>query len=242
MPYSKVPLSPIQLNDIARCEQLIRYEFTDKWLLAAALTHASGALARLQSNERLEFLGDSVLGFIVCDYLYKRFPAALEGELTRMKSTLVSRQSCLNWAQQWNLQSVLQVGRGITQRGTLPQSILADLFEAIVGAVYLDGGIGRTIQLLEPFIQSELEQITARDNLLDAKSTLQQHCQKQGFGTPIYVVLEEVGPDHEKSFLVAAQIGKQRYPASWGKTKKEAEQLAADDALKVILEQSDCEN
>lgn len=241
MPHSKVPLSPLQLNDIARCEQLIGYEFTDKRLLASALTHASGALARLQSNERLEFLGDSVLGFVVCDFLYRRFPGALEGELTRMKSSLVSRQSCLIWAQLWDLQSVLQVGRGITQRGTLPQSILADMFEAIVGAVYLDGGIARTTQILEPLIQSELDQITARDNLLDAKSMLQQHCQKQGSGTPVYVVLEETGPDHEKSFLVAAQIGKQRYPASWGKTKKEAEQLAANDALKMLLEQADQE-
>jgi ribonuclease-3 len=236
MSNSELPLSPIQLNDIAKCEQLIGYEFVNKRLLAAALTHASGALARLQSNERLEFLGDSVLGFVVCDVLYRRFPEALEGELTRIKSTLVSRHACLAWAQAWDLQSVLQVGRGITQRGVLPQSILADMFEAIVGAVYLDAGIEKTHQILEPLILSGIDEFTKRDQLLDAKSTLQQHCQKQGLGTPVYIVLEEVGPDHEKSFLVAAQIGKRRFAPSWGKTKKEAEQLAAHDAINSLLE------
>ncbi|HMP80038.1 MAG TPA: ribonuclease III domain-containing protein, partial [Pirellulaceae bacterium] len=115
-------------DDVARCEALIGYAFRNKQLLAEALTHASGANTRLCSNERLEFLGDSVLGFLVCHFLYEQCPDLLEGDMTKIKSIVVSGQTCAQLAEKLGLRSVLRVGKGIGRRGGVPASLMSDVF------------------------------------------------------------------------------------------------------------------
>src|SRR5271157_5393216 len=130
---------PLQLM-LQGCEERVGYTFSDKSLLLAALTHASGAEHRLASNERLEFLGDAILGAVVCELLYRQYPEYLEGELTRVKSVVVSRQTCARISEALGMQEFLILGKGMTTHPTVPSSLLADVFESLVAAVYLDGG------------------------------------------------------------------------------------------------------
>src|SRR5277367_6186209 len=129
-----------QLGQFERCERRIGYEFRDKTLLGAALTHASGAQHRLASNERLEFLGDAILGAVVCELLYAQYPEYLEGDLTKIKSIVVSRQTCAKISEALNLQEFLVLGKGMTTHPSVPPSLLADVFESLIAAIYLDGG------------------------------------------------------------------------------------------------------
>src|SRR5215475_11381461 len=127
-------------GELERCERRIGYEFRDKSLLGAALTHASGAQHRLASNERLEFLGDAILGAVVCELLYTQYPDYLEGDLTKVKSVVVSRQTCAKISEALGMQEFLVLGKGMTTHPTVPPSVLADVFESLVAAIYLDGG------------------------------------------------------------------------------------------------------
>ncbi|MFM9023897.1 MAG: ribonuclease III [Planctomycetaceae bacterium] len=217
--------------DVAECQRRIGHEFRDPGLLVAALTHASGAQHRLASNERLEFLGDAILGFLVCETLYRAFPDSLEGDLTRIKSVVVSRETCSRISAQLGLVDFLIVGKGLATNRSVPQSVLSDLFESLVAAVYLDGGIDAVRPLVERYVLPEIEQVVSGAQGSNHKSLLQQLAQRDFGLTPTYEVLEEAGPDHSKSFHVAAQIGGRRYPPAWGRNKKEAEQRAASNAL-----------
>lgn len=215
---------------LADCEQSIGYRFADKSLLRDALTHASGVADRLESNERLEFLGDAILGAIVCELLFRRFPGYLEGELTRLKSVLVSRQTCAKVSASIGLGRFLILGKGIPSN-QLPSSLLADVFESLVAAVYLDGGGEAAHQFVERFLGAEIE-VAATDVLGgDYKSQLQQITQREFGATPNYQVVDEKGPDHCKWFKVAALVRTRIFPAAWGRSKKEAEQRAARNAL-----------
>jgi ribonuclease-3 len=217
--------------DVAECQRRIGHEFRDPGLLVAALTHASGAQHRLASNERLEFLGDAILGFLVCETLYRAFPESLEGDLTRIKSVVVSRETCSRISAQLGLVDFLIVGKGLATNRSVPQSVLSDLFESLVAAVYLDGGIDAVRPLVERYVLPEIEQVVSGAQGSNHKSLLQQLAQRDFGLTPTYEVLEEAGPDHSKNFHVAAQIGGRRYPPAWGRNKKEAEQRAACNAL-----------
>src|SRR5215475_7502505 len=139
------------------CEERIGYTFQDKRLLQAALTHASGAEHRLASNERLEFLGDAILGAVVCELLYRQYPQYLEGDLTRIKSIVVSRQTCAKISEGLGMQEFLILGKGMTTSPSVPPSLLADVFESLVAAIYLDGGDEAVRPFVNAFIGPEVE-------------------------------------------------------------------------------------
>ncbi len=218
-------------DDHARCEERIAYEFKDKSLLKCALTHASGAENRLASNERLEFLGDAILGFIVCEMLYEMFPDLLEGDLTQIKSAVVSRQTCARISSSLGLGEFIIVGRGISTGSQFPSSLLSNTFESLVAAIYLDGGAESALEFVRVHLEPEIEIAHTGQGDLDYKSMLQQTVQREMGTTPTYIVLEEKGPDHSKQFLVAAQINHQAYTPAWGHNKKAAEQRAASNAI-----------
>ncbi len=213
------------------CEERIGYDFADKSLLRAALTHASGALHRLASNERLEFLGDAILGSIVCELLYHRYPEYLEGELTRVKSVVVSRQTCAKISVSLGMRDFLILGKGMTTYPTIPSSLLADVFESLIAAIYLDGGVQFVRDFIEKHLGPEIDLAAEEETGGNYKSVLQQVAQREHGTTPTYQLLDEKGPDHSKCFKISAQVGPNRYQAAWGRNKKEAEQRAARNAL-----------
>lgn len=220
------------------CEERIGYVFLDKSLLRAALTHASGAQHRLGSNERLEFLGDAILGAVVSEFLFLQYPHALEGELTHIKSIVVSRQTCARISQALGLEEFLILGKGLTTQGPTPESVLADVWESLVAAIYLDGGLEAARRFIQTHLRPEIEAVVEGESNANYKSLLQQLAQREYGVTPTYELVDERGPDHCKYFQVAAQIGAGRYPPAWGRTKKEAEQLAARNALQKLTGQS----
>jgi len=218
----------------ARCERRVGYVFRDKLMLRAALTHASGAEHRLASNERLEFLGDAILGFVVCEMLFHQFPQYLEGELTKIKSVVVSRQTCAKISEALGLQEFLILGKGMTTTPTVPPSVLADVFESLVAAIYLDGGHEAARLFINTYIGPEVELAAAGELGGNYKSLLQQFAQREFGSTPTYHLLDEKGPDHSKCFKMVAQVSGQRYQPAWGRNKKEAEQRAACNALSEL--------
>ena len=218
-------------ENLERCQDAIGYKFNSADLLHSALTHASGANNRLTSNERLEFLGDAILGSVICELLYHRFPQYLEGDLTRIKSVVVSRRTCTKLSKQLGLQEFLILGKGMTTQSHVPASVMADVFESLVAAMYLDGGIESTREFIHRWVGPEIDRAVNGYHGGNYKSVLQQLSQKQFGYTPIYHVLDEKGPDHSKCFKVSAQINRQSYPPAWGRNKKEAEQRAAFHAL-----------
>lgn len=219
---------------LVQCEQLIGYEFGDKQLLEVCLTHASGARSRLESNERLEFLGDSILGAVVCDQLYRQFPEATEGELTRIKSEVVSRATCAILAREIGLHLVIKLGKGIDRERDLPDSILAGVFESIIAGIYYDAGYEIARNFVSRWTEDYVRRILENQGEKNSKSILQQLAQKRFGETPIYALLEEKGPDHSKHFQISAMIGRRQFPPAWGTNKKEAEQRAAANALLEI--------
>ncbi|MEN6452608.1 MAG: ribonuclease III [Thermoguttaceae bacterium] len=217
-----------------RLEELQRridYRFKDPNLLRSAVTHASGAEHRLASNERLEFLGDAILGVVVCEILYQRFPEFLEGELTRLKSIVVSRQTCAKLSEAIGMQEFLILGKGMTTHPSVPSSLLADVFESLVAAIYLDGGDAASRRFISDAIGPEIDLAAEGETGSNYKSLLQQLAQREHGITPTYQLLDEKGPDHSKCFKMAAQVGSNRYQPAWGRNKKEAEQRAARNAL-----------
>ncbi len=216
------------------CETVLGYRFDDRGLLSLALTHASIARTRSDSNERIEFLGDAILGAVVCEMLYRRFPDEPEGDLTRMKSTLVSRRTCAVAAERMGLDDLLMTGKGLSSRSSVPTSVNAAVYEAIVGALYLDGGLEVARAFVEKSLADDIDEIGTRGGARNFKSRLQQLAQRASGETPVYRLLDEKGPDHSKCFEVAAYVGETEYPSAWGPNKKEAEQLAARNALRAM--------
>lgn len=216
------------------CEQRIGYVFGNKAYLQSALTHASGAQHRLVSNERMEFLGDAILGAVVSDLLYHRFPEYLEGDLTKVKSVVVSRTTCAKVSEALGLDEFLVLGKGMTTHPTVPPSLLADVFESLVAALYLDGGHDAARTFIERHMAPEIEAAVGGDAVGNYKSLLQHLAQREHNTTPTYQLLDEKGPDHSKCFKISAQIGRNRYQPAWGRNKKEAEQRAARNALSEL--------
>jgi ribonuclease-3 len=208
--------------------------------LDKSLTHSSAADNRLLSNERLEFLGDSVLAVVICQTIFERFPNYLEGELTKMKSMLVSRGTCARIARQFGLQKCLKVGKGMASSRALSGSLAAGLLEAIIAAIYLDGGFDVAQSFILRVFGSLIDQADAEQAQGNYKSMLQQHAQEKFNVTPAYVLLDEQGPDHNKCFETAVVIAQHHFPSAWGTNKKEAEQKAAFNALVElgVIEQS----
>jgi ribonuclease-3 len=213
------------------CQEAIGYRFQKPELLRAALTHTSGANTRAASNERLEFLGDSVLGLVTCEQLFQRFPDYQEGDLTKVKSVVVSRKTCARFSQELGLGDFLFLGKGVHACGEIPSNMLADVFESLVAAIFLDGGWEAAREFILDFIEPEVERVAQDAISANAKSQLQTVTQRTFGDTPRYFLLDEQGPDHDKCFKVAAQVNHARFPAAWGRTKKEAELKAAMNAL-----------
>jgi ribonuclease-3 len=231
MPFSLPEVPEVAYPALSRCEQRIGHVFKDKALLYAALTHASGAQHRLASNERLEFLGDAILGAVVSEVLFEQYPEYLEGDLTKIKSVVVSRRTCSKMSRALDLQEFLILGKGMASHPTVPPSLLADVFESLVAALYLDGGDAAARAFIRRHLEAEIRHAVEEGIGGNYKSLLQQHVQRESGTTPTYLLVNERGPDHSKSFKIAARIGERRFQAAWGRNKKEAEQRAARNAL-----------
>jgi ribonuclease-3 len=220
---------------IARAEDLLGHTFRDSTLLVTSLTHSSSAGTRLESNERLEFLGDAVLGAVVCENLYRKYASWLEGDLTKVKSNIVSRRICALIADEIGLTNLLILGNGIDTALRLPTSLRAAVYEAVIGAIYLDGGYDAAKDFILRTAATQIETCARPDNRENYKSALQQHVQRWLTATPRYETLDEQGPDHSKCFEVCVVINHERFPSAWGPSKKEAEQEAARRALDILV-------
>jgi len=223
-----------QTASIARAQNVIGHGFSDPDLIVTALTHSSIAGTRLESNERLEFLGDAVLGAVICNELYQRYPKWLEGDLTKVKSMVVSRRVCAKIADESGLTDLLILGNGIEGQGALPMSLRAAVYEAIIGAIYVDGGYEAAREFIVRTAAQEVSASADSENHDNHKSSLQQYVQRTMGATPQYEALDEQGPDHSKCFEICVVINHQRFPSAWGPSKKEAEQKAAQRALGIL--------
>jgi len=217
---------------VPTAERAIGHRFANPELLVQALTHASVTDSRLQSNERLEFLGDSVLGLVAAERIYALFPGLLEGEMTKIKSTAVSRRTCADIADGMGLIELLHLGKGMRNGSPLPRSLSAAVLEAVIAAIYLDSGLDAVRSFLAPHLDPRIRKAARLGHQENFKSVLQQHAQQQLNATPHYRVLDERGPDHAKYFSIAVEIGGRQFAAQWAQSKKRAEQLAALEALR----------
>ncbi len=220
--------------DLAELETRLGHSFHDRRLLEHALTHMSAAPAdskRTGSYQRLEFLGDRVLGMAVAELLFKTYPDAEEGELSRRLADLVRKETCADMALQWAIGPYLRLGDGEASSGARKnRAILADACESIVGAVFLDGGYRAALALIEASLGDRLRH-TARPSR-DAKTALQEWAQGQGLATPGYVEIGRSGPDHAPLFRVAAQVQGLTDGIGEGRSKRLAEQAAAENFLR----------
>lgn len=220
-----------RLRDV---QERLGHEFADLALLRAALTHSSSASTRKDSNERLEFLGDAVLGLVICQALFERLPEAQEGELTKIKSAVVSRRVCAEVSQSLRLVEAMELGQGMDVGHQIPRSLTAAVLESVVAAVYLDAGIDVAREFILKHFDEELRRAIESEHQFNYKSQLQQYAQHKLNGSPAYDLLDEKGPDHAKCFEVAVSIGHRHFPGAWAPSKKEAEQKAAYLALQIL--------
>ncbi len=219
-------------------EKAIGYVFKEKLLLQLAFVHRSFYNENREKvpshNERMEFLGDSVLGLIISDYLYNHLPDEDEGELSRLRAQLVEAASCARFLQKLSLSSYVLLGKGERMNeGRGRDTILADLFEALIGAIYLDGGLDAARGVFLTHFEGDLTTLV-KEPLHNWKAELQDYSQKLYQKPPIYKVERETGPDHSKMFHVVAYLDDKEVGKGIGASKKEAEQAAAKDALEWL--------
>ncbi|MFH1024546.1 MAG: ribonuclease III [Planctomycetota bacterium] len=232
-PPSSPPDSAPDETLFAACEETLRYRFKDRTLLATALTHASLTTGE-KSYERMEFLGDAVLGMVIAHELYRAHPSYGEGALTKIKSVVVSRPSLAAVSREHNLGRFLQVGKGLAGGNDLPSSLLSDLYEALVAALYLDGGLPEAERFIRETLAGAAVRAHADRDRSNYKSLLQQHAQEALLVTPRYEVVRTWGPDHAREFEVTVILGATRGEKGRGRTKKDAEQAAAEATMKRI--------
>ncbi|CAB1060279.1 Ribonuclease III (EC [Olavius sp. associated proteobacterium Delta 1] len=228
--------------DPSGIEQILQYEFNDKNLLQEALRHSSFVNElgepQLRDNERLEFLGDAVLNLIVGHILMRCYPDLKEGDLSRSRANLVNESQLAKMARSFNLGLYIQLGKGeIQTHGRDKNSILADTFEALMAAIYLDGGFDAAFQIIETNFQPLIEYLHSTANNHDYKSQLQEKVQIEHGSMPDYSIVREDGPDHDKTFWVALKVLNIETQGS-GKSKKTAEQDAARLALEILNKES----
>ncbi len=213
-------------------------QFQNIGLLRRAFTHRSYLNEHkqvLEDNERLEFLGDAVLDFLVGAWLFNHFPEMAEGQLTRLRAALVGNQQLAEFARQLNLGNAMLLGKGeVESRGNEREGLLGASFEAVVGAIYLDSGMEAVRAFVEPLLDTAIIQVLALRRDLDAKSTLQEWSQAEGLGTPYYRIVASSGPDHEKSFEIEVVINGKVYGSGYGSSKQAAAKLAAQATLEMI--------
>jgi len=222
---------------MAELQSRLGYTFADPTLLALALTHRSWANEQglTEHYERVEFLGDAVLDLLVAHWLFAQHPGMVEGELSKLKSQIVSEPVLARWARDLGLGTALRLGIGEDRSGGRAKpSLLADAVEAVLGCIYLDGGLEAARQVIDCWLASG--PATGFDELLsaDAKTNLQELAQSQGLELPVYQHVSERGPDHEKRFFVECWLGGERVSTGTGASKKQAEQSAARAALAAL--------
>ena len=211
--------------DLADLERALGYSFEDRDRLVLALTHVGATQTRLESYQRLEFLGDRVLGLVVADMLQAAFPAAEEGELSRRLAELVRRESCAAVAGRWDVEPHIRLGAGEARSASLRTAILGDICEAIIGAVYLDGGFAAASPVVRRAFEAQMH--APLRPLRDAKTTLQEWAQARGLSAPVYRERGRTGPDHQPEFTVAVVIEGHAEINAIGASKRLAEQAAA---------------
>ena len=219
--------------DIVKLQETLNYQFSDRGIVDLALTHRS---ANTINNERLEFLGDSLLGYIVADILYENYPESSEGELSRMRSTLVNKITLADIARELKLGKFVQLGSGeIKSGGNDRDSILADAVEALIAAIYLDADIHDCRKVVSRWLERRLGKSSTTGRLRDAKTQLQELMQASGFGLPKYNVVKIEGEAHQQIFHVECRVdGVTEAQTSSGTSKRNAEQGAAQDMLKQL--------
>ncbi|RJP74952.1 MAG: ribonuclease III [Candidatus Zixiibacteriota bacterium] len=224
---------------IRELERLLNYPFKQPQLLITALKHRSYlddvGEDRLLSNERLEFLGDAVLDLVVSDYFYRLRPSDEEGVLTNIKSAIVSGTALMAQARKMQLGKYLLLSDNEAANGGRDRdSILEDTFEALVGAIYLDGGLDPAQVFIQNFLLADAEKILEQGSLKNYKSMLLEYAQSRGKEPPVYSVLSESGPDHDKLYLVEVRLNEHVQGTGTGRSKKQAEQRAAAEAMKRV--------
>lgn len=213
-------------------QRRIGYRFSDPEVLRQALTHASACSDPRHSNETLEFLGDAVIDVVVAEKLFRDQPALNEGEMTAIKSVVVARVTLAKVGERLGLQGTLHVGGGLEQRGgNYPESLLANAYEAVVGAVFIDGGHREAHRFVLRTLGKEIEKARRRQHEPDYKSLLQRQVQGLGKEAPVYEIIHRTGPEHKPAFRAAVCIEDQQAGTGWGQSKKQAEQKAAEAAL-----------
>jgi ribonuclease-3 len=223
-------------DNLSRCQKGLGYRFKNIEFLIKALTHRSFAHESsskdVKDNERLEFLGDSVLAIVVSEYLIKKFPFHSEGTLTKLRAKLVNGSTLAKKAANLQLGKFLRLGKGeMLTGGNRRASILASGLEAVIGAIYLDGGLNEAASLIHSLLKNDIKSIIQKKGERNWKGLLQQYTQKKLKSQPSYTVIEEKGPEHKKKFTVAVKINGQPLGKGKGETKKEAEQKAAKSIL-----------
>jgi ribonuclease-3 len=228
--------------DIPGITKTIQYAFKNQSLLVQAVSHRSfyvQAEKQLHSNERMEFLGDAVLDLIVTEFLYNNFPNENEGLLSQKKAILVSRKALGKISDEHGFGKYLILNKGEEKTGGRKRlSNLANMFEAILGAIYLDGGIEPSRKFIKTFLINRHNEFLQEKTFFNYKSSLLEFAQAQGWGTPTYAVLEESGPDHQKTFLIKVIVNDEWTANGKGPNKKSAEQNAAKNTLKIIAEKN----
>lgn len=219
---------------LKKIESVLGYFFHDKNLLSKALSHRSSVTDGV-ANERLEFLGDAVLGVVVSDFLFRRFPNHNEGNLTKIKAALVNEAMLSKVANNYGLGEYIFLSPEEEKSGGRSKpSIIADATEAIIGAIYLDSGLEQASRVIEKLLLSDFENLIKDEAMLNYKGELLELMQGEGRGTPRYEVIEEIGPDHIKTFVISVAVDGSRLGTGQGMSKKEAEQKAAKMALENL--------
>lgn len=227
-------------DKLAALQQRMQYAFSDCSLLETALTHTSfvkGDGKDGKHNERLEFLGDAVLELCVSEYLYNHFPARNEGAMTRARAMTVCEASLFEAARAISLPECIRLGHGEeTTGGRDKPSIVSDAFEAVIGAVFLDGGIDAARSFILRFLEEPIKTAMHTQNQKDYKTTLQEYVQKKHMGNISYALISALGPDHKKTFRMKVMIDRDTYGEGEGPSKQEAGQMAAQAALQRLLD------
>ncbi|WP_024866571.1 ribonuclease III [Butyrivibrio sp. FCS014] len=226
-------------EQISKFEQIIGYTFRDKALITQAFTHSSFVneqkINKRPDYERLEFLGDAVLEMISSAFLYRSFPDKKEGEMSKMRASLVCEPALAYDADALDLRSYIQLGKGEEATGGRnKESIIADVMEAVIGALYLDGGIQESKRFIDTYVLSNIDAVQM---FVDSKSLLQEMAQGENLGDIKYEICGESGPEHDKIFEVRVFVGEKKLGEGAGKTKKAAEQKAAYQALVALKDQ-----
>lgn len=225
---------PGEAETLQKMEARLGHRFANPRLALQALTHSSAKDKDSPCNERLEFLGDAILGHVISEHLYHNFPGYEEGELSTMKSIVVSASTLSEKAFELGIEDIIILGRGLKEKRNLPRSILANAFEAVIAALYLDAGFEKTREFILSTLRVKVDQILKDEHEKNYKSLLQDYAQRMRATIPLYKVLKEEGPDHRKMFQVVVDLAGTQFGPAWGANKKEAEQRAAKKALQML--------